>query len=111
MSVDQVLLLTLAAPVTYLLLFVLLRLENLLPDPAPPARHTASRTMPAAAPAPAPDVDWSVLVTGPIALASGDGESATWTIPLPVAAAAGPVPRPRGDRSKDGPRLVHQGMS
>jgi hypothetical protein len=77
MSLDQVLLLTLAAPATYLLLYVLLRLENLLPDAAPPADATPGRHVLAAASVPA-----AVPAT------PGDGgtgdQAAAWTIPLPA---------------------------
>jgi hypothetical protein len=104
MNLGQVLLLALAAPATYLLLYVLLRLENLLPDPAPPAGHevaAAARGRHAGAgpgpqpgtPVLAPRLGWStprpLIVTTPAAVGSGAGEGPTWTIPLPVPAATG----------------------
>jgi hypothetical protein len=71
------LLLTLAAPATYLLLYVLLRLENLLPDSAPPAGRTPGRHVLAAASPPA---------AAPTTAGDGAGDqAAAWTIPIPAA--------------------------
>jgi hypothetical protein len=94
MNLAQVLLLALAAPVTYLLLYVLLRLENLLPDPAPPAAPAvpaaravpaAARAVPAARAAPAPRAV-------PAAAAAQDRH-----------AAAGPGPQSRTAATAPGP--------
>ena len=95
MDVGQVLLLALAAPATYLLLHVLRRLEDLLPDPDPPTGRGPARAVVAvaqaggqghhvvaarpaglaAAPAPVPGMTWSVRVpvpaTVPAAVAAG----------------------------------------
>jgi hypothetical protein len=90
MDIDQVLLLALGAPATYLLLYLLLRLEARLPEPVPkvgrgPAVQAAGGGAgPAAGTAPGGGIPRPGAV--PAAAPAGDGP--TWTIAVPVPAGA-----------------------